>query len=423
MCSSVGLKLALASVALLLAYAAPATAATRYASPSGTGLACSQASPCDIQTAVEGPGVIANDEVILLPGDYAVGANSLVPPVAVDMHGVLGQPRPRILSSANSAVDVQIPGVLVRDLGIEHSGGSGGVALSIMAASTAERVIARSSANIACLPALGALIRDSVCHSTASDQAAVRFFYSGTEGPSTATLVNVTALASVGNSHAIELGTFDVGIQTLTATNVIANGSGTAADVSAFNFGTSVTIDLDHSNYDTENQGSGTIITDPGSGTNQLAPPRFLNAGAGDFHQDAGSPTINAGATAPLLGSSDLDGAPRTQGTAPDIGAYEFDQVPPDTQITGAPRKKTKTSKRRKRVRFRFTASEAGSRFECRLDRGGFAPCTAPFSTRVKAGAGKGKGHVFEVRAIDPSGNVDPLPDRHRWRVRRKASG
>jgi hypothetical protein len=333
----------------------------------------------------------------------------------------VGQPRPTINSTASSAVDVNVDNVVVSDLRINHSGGPGGVALDIQAASTADRVIATSSANIACLPALGAVIRDSICHSTAPNQAAVRFFTS--TDVSTATLVNVTAVASVGNSNAIDLEVFDVGVQTLNATNVIANGSGTAADVSAVNNAAgSVTINLDHSNYDTENEpGATTTITDPGSGANQLAAPQFSDAATSGFHQLAGSPTVDAGTAGAGLGSADVDGDPRSVGSAPDIGADEFvpavtpppvDTFPPDTKIIDGPKKKTF----KRHVKFEFGGSEPGVTFECRLDDGAFEACSSPDKLK---GLKRGK-HVFAVRAIDQAGNADPVPADRQWKVTKR---
>lgn len=362
------------------------------------------------------------DEIVAGPGDYNEGGNALTVATAIDLHGAPGQPPPRILSTAGAAVDINSDGVLVRDLRIEHSVNPGGVALDISGASTAERVIATSSANIGCLPALGALLRDSICHSTADGEAAVRFFYNGTEGPSTVTLTNVTAVASVGNSNAIDLSTFDVGEQTLNGTNVIASGSGTAADVSATNNGNSVTINLDHSNYDTENEpGPNTTITDPGSGTNQLALPQFVNAAAGDLHQLASSPTIDAGIAVAGLGAADIDGEARSQGSAPDIGADEFtvppaaspgDTFPPDTKITRGPKKKTK----KRNVKFEFGGSEPSVTFECQLDDGGWEPCSSP----EKLKGLKRTKHVFVVRAIDMAGNVDPTPADRQWKIKKR---
>jgi hypothetical protein len=73
-----------------------------------------------------------------------------------------------------------------------------------------------------------------------------------------------------------------------------------------------------------------TSIIDAGSNIN--ADPLFVNAAAGDLHLTAGSPCIDAGDnSAPgLVGiTTDLDGLPRFVGVAVDMGAYEFQAVPP----------------------------------------------------------------------------------------------
>ena len=83
-----------------------------------------------------------------------------------------------------------------------------------------------------------------------------------------------------------------------------------------------------HSNFRTSKVNSSpprTRVEDEGG--NQDAEPLFAPPPSLDFHQLAGSPTIDAGVVTPLLGSADIDGEPRTQGSAPDIGADEF--VPP----------------------------------------------------------------------------------------------
>jgi hypothetical protein len=85
------------------------------------------------------------------------------------------------------------------------------------------------------------------------------------------------------------------------------------------------------------------------------------------------------------------------------------DVTPPDTKIVKAPPKKaTKTT-----VEFEFDASEAGSTFQCKLDRKPFKACRSP-RTYKKLKPGK---HVFKVRAIDRAGNVDPTPAMRRFTI------
>ena len=67
--------------------------------------------------------------------------------------------------------------------------------------------------------------------------------------------------------------------------------------------------------------------TDAGSGTvadhNLLGvDAKFVNAAAGDFHLQAGSPAIDAGATISMV-TTDLGGLARPQGAGYDIGAFE----------------------------------------------------------------------------------------------------
>jgi hypothetical protein len=87
------------------------------------------------------------------------------------------------------------------------------------------------------------------------------------------------------------------------------------------------------------------------------------------------------------------------------------DTTPPDTKITKGPPKKThKTT-----AKFKFTSSEAGSTFECKLDKGKFKKCGSP-KTYKKLKPGK---HVFKVRAIDKAHNVDPTPAKRKFTILR----
>jgi hypothetical protein len=82
------------------------------------------------------------------------------------------------------------------------------------------------------------------------------------------------------------------------------------------------------------------------------------------------------------------------------------DTTPPDTTIGKAPKAKAKVKKKKAKVSVSFS-SEAGARFECRLDDGDFDPCTSPFTVKAKSKGGKGKSHTIEIRATDQAGNVE----------------
>ncbi|HEU5105936.1 MAG TPA: right-handed parallel beta-helix repeat-containing protein [Solirubrobacterales bacterium] len=87
------------------------------------------------------------------------------------------------------------------------------------------------------------------------------------------------------------------------------------------------------------------------------------------------------------------------------------DVTPPETKILKAPLKKTKKTT----AKFKFSSSEAGSTFECKLDRKPFKKCASPKKYK-KLKPGK---HVFKVRAIDKAGNVDPTPAKRKFTVLR----
>src|SRR6266511_2500053 len=92
---------------------------------------------------------------------------------------------------------------------------------------------------------------------------------------------------------------------------------------------------------------------------------------------------------------------------APEPGAG--DQNPPETTITGVPKKR-----RNRHSYLSFSSSEPGSSFRCSLDGAAFAPCSSPQDYRnLKRGR-----HSFAVFAIDPAGNADPTPAEAEWKVK-----
>lgn len=85
------------------------------------------------------------------------------------------------------------------------------------------------------------------------------------------------------------------------------------------------------------------------------------------------------------------------------------DKTPPQTKISSGPAGKTGAEK----ATFRFRSSEAGSTFQCKLDRKPWRSCRSPKTYRdLKDGK-----HTFKVRARDGAGNVDPTPAKRSWRV------
>jgi hypothetical protein len=326
---------ALVACALLLVAAAPANAANRFAEVGGDGpsATCPLSDPCSIEDAVNSASTATSDDVTLLgglpPAPYETDTPLSVP-ANVTVHGTIGAP-PMIVSDASSANGVELhAGSVLRDVIVEYTG-SNEDAVELNGGGLLERVTAHatpasSSADGACgTQGTGTqfTIRDTICwrDDSSPNGGAVNARRDGV-GSQTLTLRNVTAVATSPNARpALAVTTSGGGTLTMNATNVIAQAA-TPPDVGTFV--DQGTVNLDHSNYDTEGAGN---ITDPGTGTpaaNQTTPPAFVNAAAGDFHQQPTSAgTIDLGAVQ-LMGELDFEGHARTIGAAPDIGADEL---------------------------------------------------------------------------------------------------
>ena len=83
--------------------------------------------------------------------------------------------------------------------------------------------------------------------------------------------------------------------------------------------------------------------------------------------------------------------------------------TPPLTKIGKHPPKKSKKTN----AKFAFVADEAGVSFQCKLDKKKFAACKSPRKYKhLKPGK-----HVFKVRAVDATGNVEPQPAQYKFQI------
>jgi hypothetical protein len=406
--------LLLGVLAVQTGLAEPAHAAVqRYASPTGSGTACTSAAPCSIVTAInQAP---AATEVILTPGLYSPGTTILSNGQSgIDVHGLAGRPRPIIVTSADYGLMLTGSGAKVSDLAINHTGAIYG--LNVFSTGVLiDRVQVHSTGAIACTAGITGIARDLSCIDSAAGGIALDDSW-GNNGRTrlTLTLRNVTALATGAGSYGIRADASGSNTNlAISGRNVIA--SGTKADVRSTetpaNDSTSESnVTLRYSNFNTIEEAGGGNASDVGSDTNQTAAPVFADPYG---HQAGNSPTLDQGSTDVFVGSYDYEGEPRKNGDAVDIGADERwpDTTPPDTRFGHTPKKK---GHKRKAV-FIFRASEPAT-FVCKLDTHGATPCTSPLTLRhLRYGK-----HTMTVYAVDASGNVDPTPAVWQWRIKHR---
>ena len=328
----------LASAVLFLLIAPSASAVVRHASPTGdaSSSGCTSAEPpCSLKRAVE---TVANpgDEVILATGTYDV-ASSVVVNKAIDVHGAAGQPLPRVTSASPGVFSLSVAGARLADVRLEAPGSVVTTTALSSGTSTLERltVLAGPAASGSAVRiAYGWLLRDSVVHTSATNGVAVHGLFSGQDGVRSR-VVNVTAIASgtggvgiLADSTVGGICVPDFSVEVY-VTNAIARGVLYDLSVPGLCSGTQILV-IGHSNYRlakvNQNLPRGRVES---QGGNQEPEPIFSAPASLDFHQLAGSVTIDAGVGISLLGTADFDREPRIAGTAPDIGADEYIPPPP----------------------------------------------------------------------------------------------
>jgi CSLREA domain-containing protein len=88
---------------------------------------------------------------------------------------------------------------------------------------------------------------------------------------------------------------------------------------------------------------------------------------------------------------------------------WTIDTTAPETVIDSGPAATTTSTE----ATFTFSASETGSAFVCSLDGTALTGCASPAHlTGLAVGS-----HTFEVRAIDPAGNIDPTSASYTWTI------
>jgi len=407
-----------AAACLTLVGPAAAGAASRYATPTGTGTACTQAAPCSATTAIN--AAMSGDNVFLdgSLGPYNLGALIDDNTVEVHVQGINGRPR-LIFSTANGLLLLNSAST-AENLYVESTDASGvAAAFSIPNGGSANNIIARSAGfNRACFQR-NATLTNSVCW--APGAGGVGLGIQANLGNTSDNLANLTIVAGP-SGEAVSVASIGANQALLTLNSVIARSGAGGNDLvaSTDNAGGEASISTIYTNYDPATDS----LSGPGlesinfDSSDVTDAPVFVNAAAGDFHQLLASPTIDAGdPSAPLPADLDFDGEQRAAapncfgGTAVrDIGADELvpDCLAPATRLNRAPRRRT----HRRRVKFKFSSNEPGSTFKCKLDHRPFRPCTSPKRYRVRPGK-----HVFKVKATDAAGNTDPTPAQKRFRV------
>jgi hypothetical protein len=296
---------------LLLAVPTSAHAARRYATTNGSTTArdCAVTDPCRIDRAVN--GAADGDEVIVAPGNYRLDA-VLKANADIDLHGDADHAAPKLLAPASlGGTLLTFKAGTLSHLSLQTSVKDhealvmdGGVADGIVldaAYATAGTIVASDE---------GTVLRNSVARTTDPRPGSFALALAKHGGNAHVELRNVTAMAVAGSATGIRCDADGPA----SLVNVLVRGK--AADIAGSGPCTAA-----FSNF----RPAFSSGVAPGTG-NQSAEPIFAD---GDYRPAAGSPTIDAGALDALASSPDPDGRPRTLGSAPDIGAYEYAPPPP----------------------------------------------------------------------------------------------
>jgi hypothetical protein len=307
---------------LTLATVGPGTAvaATRVVTPTGSGTACTDLSPCSLATAIT--GLPASDDVLVEPGDYPINSD-----LHIDQGSVHGEDAAHKPTLIFAGAQPYVGDAALTDLDVRTAG-----TVKLDGHATLDRVLVRCTNTDSCLSVEagpGADLHNVLIDSdSGAGTAAVRAF------TGTTTLTNVTARSNAG--FGLLAGGFASASATVTAVNSILSGQQTDVGAKPDGTGSTATVNVSYSSFATQDT-SGTSGAPDGainSLAGNLSGALLADVPGGDFHETPASPTINRG-TAEVFSDLanpgvDLDGRPRFFELAPDMGAYEIPAAPKD---------------------------------------------------------------------------------------------
>ena len=346
-------------VAMLAAAPVSASAATRYATASGSGFACSQAAPCGVKTAIESAAngdtiELAADEYNLVgasPGgvpDYKgtiqVAASNLTIK-GPDSVGDASTHVPFLLFSGNDPLGTRflidgaaptIRNIAVSGTATQSLVGTGGGNPAV----TLDRVLFLTSSDTPVFEGDNATITNSVFRQTGPGAFSRTIDITGSISNSFVYSANNTAIASINSFHRPP-------VCSLTIRNTIAWGKAHNLSVSTTSNNpivcTSMSTNYDYSwipNVASAELGGG-IENDPvggrpvtiSAGAHNLSNTPVVTTPAGAYEPSASSPAVNAGQA---ISDHDYYGRPRPIGIANDIGPYEATLIPeiPDVSVS-----------------------------------------------------------------------------------------
>ena len=322
---STKLTLAAAAVAATAAIA-PATASaapvTRYATPTGanSGQCLSSGTACSLVRAASQVAA-TGDTVSVGSGTYNLAATLSLSANQVTLEGAPGA-RPVLSFSAgmtnSKALTTIWNEMTLRHLAVRAPGsGMTGVFGSQLKLDDVD-VRTPASFTEAVLSASAATITNSTIYAGSGGRG-VRL-----EG-SNNTLRHVT-IWSAGDGLFVRTAPSANNIAVAIVHDSIVHGQGKDIDLSSGgDISHAAAVNIDHSAFDPAKVGKSdqfAYLNDQGA--NVAAPALLANPDAGDFHQLAGSPTIDKGSQKAGDPTTDFDGQARVQGPETDIGADEF---------------------------------------------------------------------------------------------------